>query len=167
MIDEIKETMKEYYEIYFNMGSIYEKLAKMHGLTSSSLFVLHLIYEHPSQCTQHFICERLLYPKQTVNTILNSFEKKGYLSKKVASYDKRNKNIFLTDLGQKYAEGILSDMFYLEEAAFSNIAADERKAMINGERALLEQMTQILDALEQSKREVAIKNPISSLEHRG
>ncbi|MDF2986181.1 MAG: MarR family transcriptional regulator [Eubacterium sp.] len=151
MLDEIKESIMSYYEVYFGIGAIYEKLAKAHGLTSSSLFVLHIIHEYPEQCTQHFICEKLLYPKQTVNTILDSFEKKGYILKKVSNYDKRNKTILLTEAGQKYADSILSNMLHLEEAAFMNMGADERKAMLNGERAFLDQLTRMLDSFIQAK----------------
>lgn len=158
MINGIRESITGYYEVYFGIGAVYEKLAKMHGLTSGSLFVLYIIHEYPDQCTQHFICEKLLYPKQTVNTILDSFEKKGYISKQVANYDKRNKHILLTESGQKFADCILSDMFHMEEAAFANMDADERKAMLKGERAFLKQLTQIMDSLEQANHTSTIKD---------
>lgn len=109
MLDEIKENIRSYYDVYFGIGVIYERLAKAHGLTPSSLFVFYMVHEYPVQCTQHFIYEKLFYPKQTVNTILDSFEKKGYISKKISSYDKRNKNSLLTEAGQKYADSILSN----------------------------------------------------------
>jgi len=97
-INELREIIRTYYDVYFGFNAIYEKLAKMHGITASSLFVLYMIKEYPDQCTQRLICEKLCFPKQTVNTILDSFEKKGYILKKVSSYDKRNKNIFLQRL---------------------------------------------------------------------
>lgn len=159
MLNEIKEALNSYYEVYFSIGAIYEKLAKMHGLTSSSLFVLYMIQEYPDQCTQRFICEKLLYPKQTVNTILDSFEKKGYILKKVANYDKRNKHISLTESGQKYADSILSDMFRLEETAFMNMGAQERKAMLHGENAFLEQLTMAFNSLEQANHTSVIQPP--------
>ena len=147
MINEIRETIRNYYDVYFGFNAIYEKLAKMHGITASSLFVLYMIKEYPDQCTQRLICEKLCFPKQTVNTILDSFEKKGYILKKISSYDKRNKNIFFTEAGQNYADSILSDMLYLEESAFSNMRLDERLAMLHGERAFLEQLTNALNTL--------------------
>ena len=147
MIDEIRETIRSYYDVYFEINAIYERLAKMHRITASSLFVLNMIKEYPNLCTQRLICEKLCFPKQTVNTILDLFEKKGYILRKVASYDKRNKNILFTEAGQNYAESILSDMLYLEESAFSNMHPDERKAMIRGEHAFLNQLTHSLNNL--------------------
>lgn len=159
MRDDIKESVRQYYEVYFEISAVYEKLAKMHGLTSASLFVLQEIYENQGQCTQRLICDRLLYPKQTVNTILNSFQKKGYILRQVADSDKRNKYIQLTESGIKYADTILAEMLYLEEESFFNMEEEERKSMINGERAFLNQLTQIMHSLEQRDKSSAIQTP--------
>ena len=150
MLGEIREAIKSYYEVYFAISAIYEKLAKIHGLTSSSLFVLYMLYEYQGQCTQHFICEKLLYPKQTVNTILAAFANKGYISKAVAPADKRNKQIFLTETGKQYAGLVLAAMLHMEEVSFANMDAAKRNAMLNGERAFLQQLTQSLHSLEQA-----------------
>ena len=150
MFNEISESIRCYYEVYFGISAVYEKLAKMHGLTSGSLFVLYIIHEYPEQCTQRFICDNLLFPKQTVNTILDMFEKKELILKKVANYDKRNKYILLTESGQKYADRILSEMVHIEEEALVNMGADARKAMLHGESAFLEQLTLALNSLDQA-----------------
>lgn len=147
MTNEIWESIRNYYDVYFGFNAIYEKLAKMHGITTSSLFVLYMIKEYPDQCTQRLICEKLCFPKQTVNTILDLLEKKKYILRKVSSYDKRSKNIFFTEAGRIFAESILSDMLYLEESAFSNLPPEERRAMLHGERAFLEQLTNALNTL--------------------
>jgi DNA-binding MarR family transcriptional regulator len=140
MNEEIRKSLKNYYDVYFGIGAIYEKLAKKHGLTSTSLFVLSMINDYPDQCTQKLICDILFYPKQTVNTILISFEKKGFISKKVSEQDKRNKIIQFTKTGQSFADSVLTDTQYLEETAFSNMHPDDRNAMIQGERAFLNQL---------------------------
>lgn len=148
MQDDIRDIIKEYYEIYFSIGAVYEKLAKIHGLTSSTLFVLYMIYKNQGQCTQRLICEKLFLPKQTVNTILDSFERKGYILRQVADFDKRNKYILLTESGKHYAESVLMDMFHMEETAFANMTTEERQAMLSGERAFLQQLTRSLNLLE-------------------
>lgn len=148
MRDDIRKAITDYYEVYFSINAVYEKLAKMHGLTSSTLFVLHTIYENQGQCTQRLICDKLFYPKQTVNTILDSFGKKGFILKQVADFDKRNKYILLTESGKRYAESVIADMLYMEEAAFTNMDTAERQAMLSGEHAFLKQLTRILNSLE-------------------
>lgn len=161
MLDEIRESIRCYYEVYFGISAVYEKLAKMHGLTSASLFVLLIIQEYPEQCTQRLICDKLLFPKQTVNTILDLFEKKGLIYKKVADYDKRNKYILLTEPGRKYADCILSDTLHIEEEALVNMGADARKAMLHGESAFLEQLTLALNSLEK------VNNPSTETSPKG
>lgn len=150
-MDEIRESIKRYYNVYFNMGAIYERLAKMHGLTSSSLFVLDVLHAYPKGCTQRFICESLFYPKQTVNAILNAFEKKGYIKKEIDHYDKRNKNVLLTESGSNYARIILCDMFYMEETAFAKMEKEKREAVIQGEFMLAQNFSEALNFLEESK----------------
>lgn len=149
MQSEIKEAVRDYYELFFNIGAVYEKLAKRQGLTSSALFVLHMLYEYQDQCTQRLICEKLLYPKQTVNTILNSFAKQGYIQKETVALDKRNKYIRLTEAGRKYAGSVLAPMFHMEETALAKMDAAARKAMLDGQRIFLNQLTHSLHSLEQ------------------
>lgn len=139
----IRETVKNYYDVFFGIGALYERFAKSHELTSTSLFVLYVIHEYPDQCTQRFICEKLFYPKQTVNTVLNLFEKKGLIKREIASSDKRNKYIMLTDPGKDYAERILGSMLTLEEKAFLNMGEAKRVGMLEGERSFLEQLTKL------------------------
>jgi DNA-binding MarR family transcriptional regulator len=154
MHEDIKESIKQYYESYFRINAIYERTAKLYGLTSTSLFVLEAIYQNQEQCTQRLICEKSMFPKQTVNTILNSFENKGYISKQTSPSDKRNKYILLTEAGQRFANTVISDMLHMEESAFQHMEAEERQAMLHGTRAFLNELTRILDSLEQSRAQL-------------
>ena len=147
MTDDVWESIQNYYEVYFGIGAIYEQLAKAHEITSSAMFVLCIMYEFPDKCTQSFICEKLFYPKQTVNSILNLFEKQGYVQKQVASRDKRSKYILLTDAGHKYACRIITDVQYIEEAAFTGMSTDARRGMRNGESEFLEHMSSAMEIL--------------------
>ena len=145
MFDEINNHIKTYYQILFSTNAVYGKLAKKHGLTACSLFVLYVIHEYPEQCTQRLICEKLLYPKQTVNAILDSFEKKGYIKREAAHEDKRSKRIELTPTGKSYADSVLSDMFQLEENALLNLEPGLRKAMLQGELAFYGQLQKYIE----------------------
>lgn len=151
MQEEIQESLKQYYESYFIINDVYERLAKLYGLTSTSLFVLQAIHQHQEHCTQRLICETSRFPKQTVNTILTSFENKGYISKQTSLFDKRNKYILLTQAGQRFADTVISDMLHMEESAFQHMEAEERQAMLHGTRAFLHELTRILESLEQSR----------------
>lgn len=145
----IKESIQAYNENFFAIDAVYQRLAKYHGVTMSALFVLHVVYEERENCTQRMICEKLDFPKQTVNTILDSFEKKGYLYRTVSQSDKRAKHIVLTESGVLYAQRISADLDFLEENAFLQMTAEQREWFIRGESAFLLQLSKTMDMLEQ------------------
>lgn len=148
--NDINQDIKNYYDVYWGINSIYENWAKNHGLTINSLFTLYLIYEYPEQCTLRFLCEKLLFPKQTINTILDSFEEKGYLIRETSASDKRSKNIMLTEAGGQYAANLLSDLLAFEQEAFLQMSSKEREGMINGNFAFYHHLK---EALEKSERQ--------------
>lgn len=145
MNNEIKDILKSYYDFWFGINSLYEKWAKAHDLTSNSLFVLYNIHEYPNECTQKMICEKQQFSKQTVNTILDSFEAKGYILKKVSCKDRRNKNILLTKAGQKYADKLLAELFHFEECALQNMGYNQCIELIKNNHAFLENLQNVLN----------------------
>lgn len=145
MRTEIEKNIKNFYDSYFGIDALYNKWAKMHGLTSNSLFVLYMLHEYPNECTQRFICEMLYYPKQTVNAIFNSFIQQGYVEKVIAKEDKRNKIVSLTEAGQKYADELLNKLHLFEGEALLNMGEDERNAMLKTNFIFYEQLKKVLD----------------------
>ena len=125
-MDEMKSYIQGYYDFWFGINNLYETWAKNKGMTSSSLFVLYIIHENEGNCTQKMICERLLLPKQTVNTILNTFEKTGLISRHVSKKDRRNKIIAFTKEGKVYAGSILEELYELEKKAILTISLNDR-----------------------------------------
>nr|WP_314466193.1 MarR family winged helix-turn-helix transcriptional regulator [uncultured Clostridium sp.] len=130
MKTKIEESIKYFYDTYLGIDALYDKWAKIHGLTSNSLFVLYMLHEYPNQCTQRFICEKLYYPKQTVNAIFNTFIQQGYVEKVISKDNKRNKIVSFTEAGQKYADELLNKLHLFEGEALLNMGEDERNAML-------------------------------------
>lgn len=141
MNHDIKTDIRNYYSFWFGINALYEAWAKKHGLTSNALFTLYIIHESPTHCTQRFICERLLLPKQTVNTILDSFEKKGYITKKVMSEDRRNKHVLLTESGMEYTDRLLAELYHFEEQALLSMAPENRAGMIENSHLFLNRLS--------------------------
>ncbi|SHO42999.1 MarR family winged helix-turn-helix transcriptional regulator [Anaerocolumna xylanovorans] len=143
--NDIRQEIKNYYDVYWGVNFIYENWAKRYGLTINSLFTLYIIHEYPDQCTLRFLCESLLFPKQTVNTILDSFERKGYLTRETAKDDKRSKIITLTTAGQQYADLLLSDLLAFEQEAFRHMSLSEREGLIKGNWAFYHNLKDALN----------------------
>ena len=89
-------------------------------------FALHSFYESNGRCTQKMISEKWNIPKQTVNTILKDFQKKGYINMVSDDSDKRNKLICLTESGMEYTKDIIEklhskEIYVIEKMGLENI----------------------------------------------
>ena len=138
----MEEFIRAYYDFWFGVNEAYEQWAKQQGLTANTLFVLYAIYERPEDCTQRVISERLLLPKQTVNTILDGLEKKGLLYREPSETDKRSKLVRLTAEGKAYADDLLGALAEAESAALAEMTEAQRQAFTSGSAVFLKQLRQ-------------------------
>ncbi len=70
---------------------IYYDLAKRHGESYFGMWVLEEIGDKPEGVTQKQLCEILYSPKQTVNSLVASFVRRGLVETKPNSTDGRSK----------------------------------------------------------------------------
>lgn len=134
----IKNVIDRYYSSWFRINAIYEDWAKRHDLTFNALFSLYFVYENPKNCTQKFICDTMLLPKQTINAIFDSFEKKGIITKTPIPEDRRNKHIKLTSAGQKYAKALFGELYEFEEKTLKSMTETQREGMVQNSQFFLE-----------------------------
>lgn len=80
---------------------IYYDLAKRHGESYFGMWVLEEIGDRPEGVTQKQLCEILYSPKQTVNSLVASYVRRGLVETKPNSSDGRNKLHVLTAGGRK------------------------------------------------------------------
>lgn len=128
---DLQEQINSYYQLWCDATQLYEKWAKQRGITYNTVLALCTILSNQEHCTQKMICEQWNLPKQTVNTILKDFEKKGYVSFAYMASDKRNKLILLTDDGREYANEISSALYNLDAYAAKKMGLDGMKNLNN------------------------------------
>ena len=134
-----------YYDLWFGTNAVYERWAKSHGLNNNLLLTLYLLKEFPNDCTQHLICEKLMLPKQTVNSILSGLEDKGFVEKIISPTDKRVKLLVFTSQGAAYADGLLQKMDDFEERALRNMTDAQRNALLEGGFAWMKALRDAID----------------------
>ena len=110
MNEQSLNELHRFYSLWRENNAIYDKWAKAHGLSSNELLFLYSLYEADNHCTQREISQRWFIPKQTINTILKDFERKGYVKLSSSADDKRNKLIRLTPTGMDYAKSIIEEL---------------------------------------------------------
>lgn len=117
----VNDLVNAYCRLRDRQLAVYEKCAKRHGLTVNELFVLDILWFAPGGCTQNEICERLCVNKQTVNSVIARFDKRGYLAYSQVQEDKRNKRLSLTESGKAYAEKIIPPAADAENLAMADL----------------------------------------------
>ncbi len=115
-------------DIWQNIDSVYEYYAKRLGLNSTSLYLLHIVYTS-EPCTQKQICDIMMLPKQTVNTVVRDYQKKGLLETTESAEDRRHKHIRLTEAGKDYCKQILPPLEEAETYALEQFTEEERHTM--------------------------------------
>jgi DNA-binding MarR family transcriptional regulator len=145
MHKELQRIRHGYYDLWFGTNAVYERWAKSHGLNNNLLLTLYLLKEFPNDCIQHLICEKLMLPKQTVNSILSGLEDKGFVEKIISPTDKRVKLLVFTSQGAAYADGLLQKMDDFEERALRNMTDAQRNALLEGGFAWMKALRDAID----------------------
>ena len=76
--------------------------------------------------TQKEICDILYFPKQTVNKVILSFEKKGFIKLEENNQDKRSRIILLTEKGREFQNQVIPIINKAEFSAFAALSEDEQ-----------------------------------------
>ncbi len=137
--NEMLEQLQRYYALWKESNAIYEEWAKKQGLSSNGLLILYSLYDDSEGCTQKTISQKWCIPKQTVNTILKDFAKRGFIEMLSTQEDKRNKAIQLTLTGRLFAGNIMEKLQSKELCVMEKIGL-ERITDMNDNLALFIQL---------------------------
>lgn len=129
MKQEIQRQVQQFDVYLQEWNAAYEEYAKSVGLSFTSLSILNAIYE-TDQCTQKKLCQVCFLPKQTVNAVVTSFYKKGWVRLEEVPQDRRNKTIHFTELGLTEAERIIQRIRDSELTAMERLSAEERRTLL-------------------------------------
>ena len=133
MEPDIQEQICEYFTYLQAWDASYADYAKSVGLSFTSLAILSGIYR-TEKCTQKLLAEQCFLPKQTVNAVITSFYKKGWVELRELPEDRRNKTVHLTETGRAEAEHILQKVRQSELQAMSQLTEEERRILLSATR---------------------------------
>lgn len=127
---DISKKIQSYWSCMHEWNASYEDYAKSVGLNFTSLSILTAIYE-TENCTQKKLCEGCFLPKQTVNAVVTSFYKKGWIRMQELPEDRRNKTIHFTEEGLREVEPIIQRTIKGECAAMAGLTEEEREQLLS------------------------------------
>lgn len=120
------KNLKRFYLAWQRLNHVYEEFAKKQDLTYISMFILQLI---DNGTTQKELCDTLYFPKQTVNKVILSFEKKGYITLASNPRDKRSRSIMLTKKGREFQNTVIPAIECAELETFASMSGQEQQIM--------------------------------------
>lgn len=129
-MSELQEQIRQYCSYLNAWNAAYEDYARSVGLSYTSLSVLSALYG-AENCTQKMLCERCFLPKQTVNTTITAFYKKGWVRLEELPEDRRNKTIHFTPEGQTAADKIMQHVRESELKSMGSLSESERLVLLS------------------------------------
>ena len=129
-MSELQEQIRQYCSYLHEWNASYEDYARSIGLSYTSLSILSALYGMES-CTQKMLCESCFLPKQTVNTTITAFYKKGWVRLEELPEDRRNKTIHFTPEGQAAADEIMQRVLESELKSMGALSESERLVLLS------------------------------------
>lgn len=143
----MKQTIHEQIAMYCNLLNewqvAYEAYAKSMGLSNTALDILTTIYENPN-CTQKEIADSIFLPKQTVNAVVTTFFKNGWVKLEEVPEDRRNKMVNLTDEGLSKAREIMDRIQSCEISAMKQLTPEERETLLTLTKTYIQSCSQAM-----------------------
>lgn len=128
-MNDINLKTKAFCNAWQSLSIIYEDYARKVGVSYNSLYILNAIQENEN-CTQKQICEKTLLPKQTVNNVITSFYKKGYIELIELAENRRIKTIHLTEKGKQYADLLVSHIQQASRKAMDSLNDQQQDELL-------------------------------------
>lgn len=125
----IRAHIAQYCNLLHEWNASYEEYAKSVGLSYTSLSVLSALYSSPG-CTQKELAESCFLPKQTVNAVITSFLKNGWVKLEEMPEDRRNKTVNFTETGKEKAAVMIDKVRKCEDKAMSRLTKEQRDELL-------------------------------------
>ena len=133
-------------------GALYRQAAVTFGLPECAMWVLYFLISADEPLTQQELTERMMFPKQTINSAVSSLSQKGYLELRTIPEMRSRKQIVLTPDGEDLARSTVRKMRMAEERAVKTMGQEKMEQYIALHDEFLEQICTELERLHISIR---------------
>ena len=111
-------------------GALYRQAAATFGLSECAMWVLYFLITSDEPLTQHDLTERIMFPKQTINSAVANLAQKGYLELRTIPEMRSRKQIVLTPNGEELALNTVKKMRTAEERAVKALGQEKIEQFI-------------------------------------
>lgn len=127
----MKSNERKFWEAWGQTNALYLSWATAKDVNYYLLFVLCALDGQKSM-TQKKICEYTGLTKQTVNGVIKSLTREGYITLSPGQGDRREKQLALTESGLAYSRELLTPLYEMENTVFRLMGSDRVQQMIDG-----------------------------------
>ena len=128
MNQQTKELWAQINNAIIKFLGVYAAWSKKHEISYNEMLVFYTIRDN-GFCTQKQICDSYLLPRQTMNHVFAKLYADGIIEISTEYSTGREKAFVLTDIGQVYAEPLISSLNRIEEKAIELMGAEQIQAM--------------------------------------
>lgn len=126
----MREQLALFDKLSKELDDLYHQFAKFSGLSDCAFWILYTIQENGKVYKQKDLCELWSFSKQTINSALKVLEKKGLITLASIPENKKDKQIVLTEQGNKMVVKQLNPFMKAEEVAFEKLGENEREQLL-------------------------------------
>lgn len=128
----------DHYQLVKMDNIIFTKWCKKYNILYMDAHLLLSIEESKGTSEPTKLSEELLIPKQSITSMLDKLEKKGYILRTHSEKDRRKINISLTESGKKIVETIQAAFKMTEKEILNHLNKDEINNMLNTYKKMIE-----------------------------
>ncbi len=122
-------------------NSIFAEICKHYNMSYADINMLDAIYDRNKITEPTILAEELLIPKQTITSMLDKLEKKGYVKRQHNENDRRKVNVHLMPKGENLLLQVQKTIDFAENYIMENMGKEVLENM-------LVQYNKIIDLLE-------------------
>ena len=132
----IREQMKLFCTCLCRQDELYAAVARRSGLSFHTLITLYAL-DQDEGSTQSQLAQAWMIPKQTLNTVVKELERQGHV-RLCTGKDQKEKQVFFTDAGRKFAAASLREVYELEDRAVAAMDRERFRELVEANEAFTE-----------------------------
>ena len=103
--------------------ALYRGVASRFQMPDCTMWILYFLICSDEAMTQQDLIEKMMFPKQTINSAVSGLVKKGLVELKMIPGTRNRKRILLTDAGARIAQDTVERMRSAEERAAARLGS--------------------------------------------
>ena len=128
----------DHYQLVKMENIIFTKWCKKYNILYMDAHLLLSIEESNGKSEPTKLSEELLIPKQSITSMLDKLEKKGYILRTHSAKDRRKINISLTESGKKIVQTIQAPFKMTEKEILKHLNKNEIDTMLNTYKKIID-----------------------------